>query len=210
MKAVIITSLLDGELDEIIAINDNDMVICADNGYKIAKENSLRVSRVIGDLDSYDGDEIPIELLDRYESEKDQTDTMLCIDYAIENGATEIDIVSSFYGRFDHTYANIQLLKYATNRGVLCAIKSKNNIAYYIKNRDIIIEKAMLGYMKNPYVSVFSYSEQCRGVNIEGAKYNIENFTMDNSFPIGVSNEIYKTVKIGCESGEILVVISAR
>lgn len=59
----------------------------------------------------------------------------------------------------------------------------------------------------NGYISVFSMSEKAEGVSIQGLKYTLENGTLTNDYPLGVSNEfIGRTARIAVESGTLLVV----
>ena len=63
-----------------------------------------------------------------------------------------------------------------------------------IKNSSIFFSKDYTGY-----VSVFAHSDECTGVYLRGLKYPLENATLRNAFPLGVSNEF-----IGCDS-EIII-----
>src|SRR5579885_1808739 len=93
-----------------------DLIIAADSGAATALQYGFTPAFVVGDLDSLDpqltqqlrqsGSEVlqaPIE--------KDETDTELAVQLAIEKGATEITLLGALGGqRFDHAIANILLL----------------------------------------------------------------------------------------------------
>jgi thiamine pyrophosphokinase len=91
-------------------------VIAADGGARHAPGLGLTIDRWVGDGDSLDRDEIErlraagtrVELVDR---DKDQSDTELAIDAAIDDGADELVILGAFGGpRIDHAIANLSLL----------------------------------------------------------------------------------------------------
>jgi thiamine pyrophosphokinase len=73
---------------------------------------------VIGDGDSLHNANVPPELMLRVPVEKDDTDTMLCIRYALKEGFTECVIVGGVGGRLDHTIANLQTLAFAYENGM--------------------------------------------------------------------------------------------
>ena len=57
------------------------------------------------------------------------------------------------------------------------------------------------------YISVFSMSEKAEGVTIAGLKYTMENGTLTNDYPLGISNEfIGRTAQISVRDGTLLVV----
>ena len=59
-------------------------------------------------------------------------------------------------------------------------------------------------------LSLFALSERCEGVSIRGTKYECENETLTNSFPLGVSNVwASPEAEISVRSGILLVLQSA-
>lgn len=97
-------------------VKDMDIIICADGGARWAHEARIEVDAIIGDLDSVSEDVIKaFENSDtkiiKAPQEKDETDGVLAIDYAILRGATDITIIGAAGGRLDHQYGNIMLLK---------------------------------------------------------------------------------------------------
>ncbi len=56
------------------------------------------------------------------------------------------------------------------------------------------------GPERKGFVSVFSYTNECTGVTIQGLKYPLDNARLTSRFPLGVSNEflgIPSSVTIG-------------
>lgn len=182
-----------------------DMVVCADRGIVHAKKMGIMPDIVTGDFDSYTS-EIP-ECKEVYRSvpEKDDTDTMLALKLSLERGATDISLYGATGGRFDHTFANIQSLIYAHEHGCRMSIYDSDNII-------TVQGKGTQTYEKHGdwYFSVFSLTEKLRITKMTGVKYPLENYTLRQDFPLGVSNEITDTAVVTIENGLALIVRSRR
>ncbi len=178
--------------------------ICADSGYNFACEVGVKTDIIVGDFDSLGyvpSDLLGVEII-KYNSEKDDTDTLLAVKIALEKGFDYIEIYGALGGRFDHTFANIQTLKYIKDKNCEGVIVSENEEIRMIKNEKITIKK------REKYaLSVFSYSLISDGVCINGVKYPMLNGTLKSSFPLGISNEIINDfATISVESGTLIVV----
>lgn len=57
-------------------------------------------------------------------------------------------------------------------------------------------------------LSVLALSDRCTGVSIHGTKYELDNATVENSFPIGVSNQWRGSAEITVEQGVLAVIES--
>ena len=181
----------------------NSYIICADGGYIHAVNAGIYPDVVIGDFDTFTGElSTDIECI-RYPSEKDDTDTMLAIKLALERGYRNINIFGAMGGRFDHTYANIQALAYATVHGCTAKIIGGAVTITHIKDDRIVLPSM------NGIFSVFAYSDICEGVTISGAKYPLDRATITSTFPIGTSNQFNgQDVEISVEHGSLLIVIT--
>lgn len=179
-------------------------VLAADCGTRLLNRIGVTPDVVIGDFDSSDAPDGSTGRVIKHSVKKDDTDTMLCIKYALDMGADDITIVSGIGGRLDHTVANIQSLYYILKSGAKGRIISSDDEvilispgAYSLKKRD--------GFS----MSLFSYSPKVFGLSIIGAEYEVRNADIDNSFPIGASNHIIeKSCEISFNSGTLLVVFS--
>lgn len=203
-----------GEINDYsrIKICESDIVIAVDAGFKHAENLEITPDYAVGDFDTMNVEDIDIKgncRLLKYPPEKDDTDTMISAKLALdisENQKTEkIIICGALGGRIDHTIANIQTLKYIAERtDTQAEILGDNEI--------ITIQKS--GTHKKyeqdntyKYFSVLSLSEKSSGITIKGCKYNAENITMTNDFPLGLSNEITeKYAEITLENGRLLVI----
>ena len=181
-----------------------DILIACDKGYGYAKNMRLTPDVVIGDFDSFTGVIDPDIKVLRYPIEKDDTDTMLAVKYALNEGCDRIVICSALGGRMDHTIANIQSMAYAASHGALCEIMSENEyMRTFTGGKTRVKERD--GYS----VSLFSLSDECKDLTIEGAKYNLKNATLTNIFPLGYGNSReHDYVTISMSSGILLIVES--
>src|ERR1051326_5659450 len=97
------------------AVASGELVIAADSGAEIALRYGVTPHFIVGDFDSLS---LPVEdfrergsQILQVPAEKDETDTELAIEVAIEHGASEITILGGLGGeRFEHTMANVLLL----------------------------------------------------------------------------------------------------
>ena len=125
MKCLIIAGAPEYDIDLIKEQSENnDLIICADKGYSYAKSAGVKPDIVIGDFDSFTGTVSgDFEIL-RYNTDKDYTDTHICVDKALEKGCKEITIISAIGGRLDHTLGNLCLLGYIAGcESVVLSIK---------------------------------------------------------------------------------------
>lgn len=194
-----------GEIKDLSFIDvSDDFIICADSGYKYARELGIVPDMIIGDFDSYT-DELP-ENIEIYRSipEKDDTDTMLAVKTAISRGFTEIVLYGALGKRFDHTFANVQTLLYAHENGCTMRIADADN--------EITLQSAgEIYYPKRDgwYFSIFALTDTAVISEYSGVKYPLENYTLTSSFPVGVSNEITAdSAFLKISSGIVLVVRS--
>ena len=207
MKAFIITPFLTENIKNIVHIQETDLVICADVAYLAAKKEQIEPDIIIGDFDHGKNDAPASSTAKwiRVPSEKDDTDTMLCVKYALEKGADEIVIVGGIGGRLDHTFANLQTLAYIEKQGARAKLITEDNEAFLISS-ETHIEKR-----NGWYLSVFAYNGICCGVTIQGTKYEVSDVSLDSSFPLGVSNEFAaQKAIITVKQGELLVILSRK
>ena len=192
-----------GEFSPLNEIESSDFIICCDKGYEYVSRVGLSPNLVVGDFDSYLGaipEKIPVVKLPK---EKDDTDTMFAIKYAVNHGFKKIFLYCALGNRLDHTIANIQSSIWATPELEYLKIFSQNEEVYFINNSRIRIPKK-----ENYSLSLFSATDKCKNVTIKNVKYTLNNATLTNSFPLGVSNEWIDDAEISVESGILMIVLS--
>lgn len=176
------------------------LVICADSGLHHALKAGIAPDIVVGDFDSCTI-EIPTgaECI-KVSPIKDDTDTILAADTAIERGCTELRFFCALGGRLDHTLANVQMLEYLREKGA-------NGTLYGVAERCYLLcagESADIAAFEG-FVSVFALSAEAV-VSEEGMKYPLCRHMLKRSFPLGVSNEVTEmSARVTVHDGTVLV-----
>ena len=185
-----------------IIADKSDYIICADGGYKYKDLLGRECDIVVGDFDSL-GRVPDTENKIVAPTEKDETDMMLAVNLGYDKGYRNFVIFGALGGaRNDHSVANIQLLHYITSKGARGTLYHVNEVFTAFSKGTLTLSADLKGY-----ASVFSLSDESRGVTIENLKYTLEGATLYSYMPIGVSNEfIGKESSITVGDGRLLVV----
>lgn len=204
-RCVVVTAGPMGDCAPLIPLIDrkNDFVICVDGGAGHLEDLRLRPDLIIGDLDSAGSLPQGVEV-EKFKAEKDETDTMLAVMYALRRGVRDFLLLGGLKGRLDHTYANLSTLQYISRHGARGRFVDADNEAYFVENGTLSFEKRE-GY----YISVFPFGGEARGVAETGFKYGLDGATLRSDFPNGVSNEfLEKTGVISVKNGSLLIILS--
>ena len=186
-----------------VPVRDTDTVIAADGGWRVCRELSLTPSLLVADFDSLDT--VPeFDHILRLPVEKDDTDTMAAVRWAVSEGFAEIRLYCALGGRLDHLLGNIQSLAFACRHGAKASLYGREARLHLISNSAIALPPCE-GYS----LSVLALTDRVENVCITGVKYPLHGALVTNSFPIGVSNEWEDTAHISCGAG-ILLVINAK
>ena len=121
-----------------------DQVITADKGLLYAKRLNIKPDIILGDFDSCSKDIMQEFSTDKkiiVPCEKDDTDTGLAIQKAIETGADEILMIGGTGTRLDHVMGNFGQLFYAHSKGVKAELVDANNRIRVLNHEDTISKK---------------------------------------------------------------------
>ncbi|MCR5507760.1 MAG: thiamine diphosphokinase [Lachnospiraceae bacterium] len=193
--------------------NDNtgyDLILACDRGLDHALAMGLAPDTVLGDLDSVSaGGKKYLETQDirciRFPREKDDTDTMAAIMHALKLGYRHIDMICAYGGRRDHEFGNIQAAFHAAARGAVVRLLADGTETVIFSSGSIKLKKRP-GYG----FSVFALSDECLGVYIRNARYELNDARMTNDSPRGVSNEFTAPeAEISVEKG-VLMTMTVR
>lgn len=210
-KIILITSYIEYEFDIKNSIEKDDFIICIDGGADIAMRQCIIPDLILGDMDSVSGDipeGIPSE---KFPPEKDYTDLELALQRSVSMGAEEVRIIGAMGGRLDHTVAAIQLLsRYSRYFSRLTMEDGRNRcFVLYGDGKPHVIKRE-----EDAYLSLFSLSDECRGLTVSHVKYCLSDHTLSGTFPLGVSNEFSENKKedavLSFREGVLLVVISGK
>ncbi len=208
-RCVIITAYHSAPIHKYFDFHEGDFIVCADGGYIYAKKENIIPHVLIGDFDSLNLDSNSLSIPSSTEVvqlpvEKDDTDTMFCLKYGIEKGYDTFMVLGGLGGRLDHTMANLQTMNYAIEQEKEIQFIDGKNQATLRNPGSIEIKRK-----DDTKLSIFSYSDTCEGISLDGTKYLLTNYSLTNTFPLGVSNEFAKdTVKITHTKGKLLIILS--
>ena len=167
--------------------DEEDLVIAADSGYKNALALGVkRIDIFLGDMDSIGAIQPPegAEVL-QVPAEKDATDTQIAAE-------------------MDHTMANLGLLEDLWEKQIFTVICNGRNRVHFIRNNSILIPRS-----KYKYLGLISVDERCRGVSVEGCKYEMKNRTLTRRQAFATSNELTgNCALVAVRKGGLLVIES--
>lgn len=195
-------------------VSEADLVIAADGGIGYMGVLGVEPDIILGDFDSLSDEErravevLKGEIPERVITlpvEKDDTDTMAAIRLGLERGYRDFRIYGGTGGsRLDHTIANIQSLLFIKNHDAVGYLMDGNGMIFVIKNETVDFRENMHGMM-----SLFSLTGKSEGVTISGMKYPLNDYTLTNDFPIGISNSfIGQAASVTVKNGEVLCMVS--
>ena len=166
-----------------------DLIIAADAGYLTAKKMGITPDILLGDFDTLGVENIPegIECL-RVPAEKNDTDTQLAVEVAIERGAKEIVIVGGLSGRLDHTLSTLAILEdlwERKNDRIFATLTDGKNRVRFLRSSGTILPRSQYRFF-----SLIAADELVKGVTLEGCKYPLKNGRISRRHQWAVSNEI--------------------
>ena len=162
-----------------------DLVIAADAGYRVCQQAGIVPDLLLGDFDSMDQPDFPN--IRRSPVEKDDTDTMLAVKTALEEGCDTVYIYGGTGGkRLDHTLANLQTLLFIRRRGARGYLYDDDFVWTAVENESLTIEKTV-GW---GLFSVFCLGDRAEGIDETGVQYPLKDAVLTPEFPLGVSNHI--------------------
>ena len=166
-----------------------DLIIAADAGYLTAQKMGITPDVLLGDFDTLGVENIPdgIECL-RVPAEKNDTDTQLAVQVAIERGAKEITVIGGVSGRLDHTLSTLAILEdlwERKNDRIYATLTDGKNRVRFLRNSGTILPRSQYRYF-----SLIAADELVKGVTLEGCKYPLKNGRISRRHQWAVSNEI--------------------
>ena len=189
------------------AIASADLIIAADSGAATALQYGCIPAIVVGDFDSLDTHLLQ-ELSERGSQvrqvavEKNETDTELAVQAAIEQGATSITLLGALGGeRFDHTMANILLL--ADIETMPMKIVDGPSTCWLVRGP----ASSVIDGQKGDLLSLLPLTGEANGVRTRGLYYPLHGEMLRFGKPRGVSNVlIQEQAEVSLESGMLLVI----
>src|SRR5437764_11406096 len=189
------------------AITQAELILAADSGAVTALQYGCTPKIVVGDLDSLDA--LPLEQLRTQGSqfiqaavEKNETDTELAMQVAIEQGATSITLLGALGGqRFDHTMANILLL--AGFETVPIRLVDGPSICWLLRGPG----RTSIEGQVDDLLSLLPLTSDAIGVSTRGLYYPLHGEILHFGKPRGVSNVLRQGhAEVFLEGGLLLII----
>lgn len=190
-----------------------EKVIAVDGGLRTVRELQLMPTDIVGDFDTvepellacYEGrEDIRIR---RFQPQKDDTDSEIAVDMAIQYGSTGVDILGASGSRLDHTLGNIRLLGLLHRAGIPACIYDANNRIRLVERECVIRRQEAYG----TYVSLLPFTQKAEGITLQGFRYPLTDYTMELFITptLGISNELAaEEGRISVKNGVLLVIES--
>jgi thiamine pyrophosphokinase len=155
----------------VLAAAQGARIVAADGGARLAQQAGLRVTTVIGDMDSLSGTELAdLEragaAIHRFPEEKNETDLELALTWAAEQGATWVRVIGGVGDRLDQTVSNVYLLALPVLRGRDVRLVADKQEMWLIYPGEAVIEGA-----KGDTVSLIPLGGAAQGVRTENLYY---------------------------------------
>lgn len=185
------------------AVRSADIILCADSGILHAEKIGVVPDVWVGDLDSVDEKHECVDFV-KLPTEKDDTDTMSAARILVEKGVTSVRMFGCTGTRLDHTYANLFVLKFLLDNGVKATIEDEHNKVFLLP-----CGKHSVDAQCGCFLSLLPFCCEVNGLRISGVKYPLNDHTLCDSFPLGVSNQIInKRCEIEFKNGTLAVFLS--
>lgn len=211
-------------LDFVLETCQFDAIFAVDAGYEALSARGIEIQGVFGDFDSLgyvpqpeenasdrgSQPQTPQIKVEVFDSHKDFTDMDWALNYAIEQGFTNIVMCDGLHKRLDHSLGNLQLMAYAASNG---------QRVWGITEEELIVTLDASGGLVELTVSegasgtcsVISHSDEATGVTEEGLEYGLENAHVSNRALWGISNELIKTpARISLKTGSLWVFLPLK
>lgn len=157
-----------------------------DQGALVCLQANKRIKAAIGDFDSVSEEEKQAifnnsEQIIQLNTHKDLSDTAEALALVSDERFDEILVLGGLSGRFDHTWANLQLLQRYPH---IIWMDQKNRLTVLQPGTHVIFKKDY------SYVSFFSFSTG--EITLQGMAYPLHQYVMEPLDSLGLSNEILK------------------
>ena len=181
-------------------IRPDDFVVCCDSGLYSAEKLGIIPSLIVGDFDSHPKPHTDTEII-TLPCEKDDTDTVYAVKEAISRGFDDFLILGAAGGRLDHTLVNVSVLLFLFERQKTALLVDDYS------EMEIVGSETKYITRDYAYFSLINISGTARGISVTGAKYPLENASIDCSYQYGVSNEVTgERAAVSVKEGNLLLI----
>ncbi|MEK4424385.1 thiamine diphosphokinase [Solibacillus sp. FSL K6-1523] len=199
-----------GPINEVAFSLTPDKWIGVDRGALHLIEQGLIPHTIVGDFDSVTAHEFArisevVDHVETFQAEKNETDTDLALQRALQYEPTQIWLTGVTGGRLDHYEAAL--------RSIYTLQKQFPTIIFKIINRQnemrfLLPGKHPLHKSAYPFLSFFAYGQTVKEVTLRGVKYETTNEVIEQGTSRFTSNEIVQDGYISFSEGICLMITS--
>ena len=173
---------LNYDFSKVYKKDPEEYIVGVDQGALFLMNHNHPIDLAIGDFDSVtDKEFLEIEayskVTKKYRKRKDYTDLYLALEEILDLDYKKIVVYGAMGGRFDHSYANLSLLRLGS-----VTIETEDLIMYALSPGDHRIRN------KHKYISFFAL-EDIENLTLRGFKYDLRNHDLYVDEPLCISNE---------------------
>jgi thiamine pyrophosphokinase len=189
-------------------VRQDDLIISANGGARIARSLGLWPRIVVGDMDSL-LPRLKHELADhgcefiQHSARKDETDTELAVREALRRGASELILVGMLGGRLDHCLANVLLLAMPELALVPVHIWDGDTQVWLVRGGHSLVVAGELGDI----VTLLPLGHDATGIHTQGLEYALNGETLHLGLARGVSNVMTGPSAVVSLSGGLLLLV---
>ncbi|WP_134702386.1 thiamine diphosphokinase [Ammoniphilus sp. YIM 78166] len=190
-------------------IRKGDVLVGVDRGALFLVEHGYKPDYALGDFDSVSEEEknnimkYAQTFSDCDPVMKDQTDTEMAFEWALEQHPGEVLLLGALGTRFDHSLANVHLLRRGLDKGISCRIIDPYN-ELRLTNQQLLVQKGAYHH-----VSLLPLSLKVTGITLDGFQYPLQDATLNLGDSLGISNVLLgESGKITISDGLLLVIQS--
>lgn len=181
-------------------IRDDDFFLYCDKGLRHKEGLGRKPDLAVGDFDSFSPPSDTECVI--FPPEKDDTDGLCGLKEGIKRGFKDFLIIGAFGERIDHTIGNIYLLDYLFSHNLSGTIADGKCYLKIVSEKEERIKRGCR------YFSLLSLFGRAEGIDIKGAKYNLDNGVIESDFQYGISNEVVKDeAVVSVRKGKVLLVV---
>jgi len=190
-RACIITggTLSEEFLTEYLNTSREELFVVVDGALEVTHRLGIKPDFIVGDFDTVNQELLLLydkDIILRHPPEKDQTDTELAIETALNAECDSLVFFGATGSRLDHSLGNIFLLERLLKEGICAEILNENN-RLYLKNQSFMLKRKNT---RGDYLSLLPLTETVEEVTLTGFKYPVEKLTFYREHTLGISNEI--------------------
>ena len=144
-------------------LNSNDFFIFCDGGLKHQSALGVEPNLIIGDFDSHENPNLPIETI-VLPCEKDDTDTVYAVKEAVARGFSDFLLIGVIGERLDHSLGNISILLMLDSLGKTAKIVDDYSEIELVSKSPAYVEDSF------SYFSLLNITGKANNICIENAK----------------------------------------